>query len=84
MSSNPSSRRKNQKAAAAPVKVVEKLGLIDRLEESHLVKINRAFQAEETEQLSRKQLEKLLFDVAKISYENNEFEVVFFRINIKR
>lgn len=85
MSSAISSRRKKvQKSTVTEVKKVENLGLHDRLEEHHLLKIYHAFTARDPPVLDRKQLEKVLYDVAKITYEENEFEILFVRINIKR
>ncbi|KAF2880421.1 hypothetical protein ILUMI_25755 [Ignelater luminosus] len=85
MSSAVSSRRKKiQKSTATEVKNVENLGLHDRLEEHHLLKIYHAFIERDPPVLDRKQLEKVLHDIAKITYEENEFEILFVRINIKR
>ena len=51
------------------------------LEDHHLLRIQRAFLAEETKKLDQQQLRKLLYDVARLRYDEKLFEKMFLKIN---
>lgn len=85
MSSAATSRRKkNQKCIVDEEEQIEKLGLHERLDEHHLVKCYTAFHNMDTKQMDKKQFSKLLNDIAKITFDDQEFELLFVRINTKR
>ena len=54
------------------------------LDENHLQKIHVAFMNEETGQFDQQQLALLLSAVAKLEFDEEKFEILFLKINIKR
>lgn len=75
---------KELKANYIKYKKVERLELHERLEQEDLVKIHNAFLAEENGLMNKKKLENILYHIAKLSYDEEEFNLLFMRINTKR
>lgn len=51
------------------------------LEDHHLLRIQKAFLNEETKELDQQQLKRLLYDVARLKYDEKLFEKIFSKID---
>lgn len=54
------------------------------LEEHQLLAIHKAFLEEESGQVDQKQLQALLYDIARLRFNSKEFETMFLKMNTKR
>ncbi|KAB0795580.1 hypothetical protein PPYR_12419 [Photinus pyralis] len=82
MSTSTSRRRKDEKSQTSAYKGSQAPSLHEQLSEDHIKQLYSAFHA--SHQVSMEQLATLLKDIASIEYSENEFDLLFRRINTTR
>ena len=83
--------RSEARSEVYPTVDLDELRLVDDpnilhqlLDEIHMKKIHNAFVEQETGVFDQRQLADLLYDIAKLEFDEEKFEILFLRINIKR
>lgn len=85
MSTPHSRRKKGGRASQVALEAkIRKRELHEKLEEHDLHKIHAAFESREPKSMDRECLRNIIAEVAKITFEDGEFETLFLKINAGR
>ncbi|KAK5645470.1 hypothetical protein RI129_006770 [Pyrocoelia pectoralis] len=82
--SSTSRRRKDGRQSVSAQKESKTPALHEQLDEDHIKQFYNVFHGPHTRQIDKKQLARLLKDIANIVYDENELDLLFLRINTKR
>lgn len=85
MSSTRTKRKKEGKPSQLNLETkIKKRELHEKLEERDLHKIHAAFESREPKSMDRESLRNIIAEVAEVTFEDDEFEILFLKINAGR
>lgn len=85
MASTQTKRKKERQSSQITLEIKsKKRELHEKLEEHDLHKIHAAFESREPKSMDRESLRNIIADIAQITFEDDEFEILFLKINAGR